>query len=504
MKVRDLIFKYGAGQGGGGAAPDPELTALLAKFTPTDTTARVGLVYVPALGYCLIQPLGNGRCAGYLIGKNMAVGNVAPGIESVIEFMAVRAVDNDGLTENGTFSTTNNAVYYGGTRRSSTTNGAYVELTTPDDTVDVGAFLATSINAGICLVTIDGDPTLASQLPTAQDLVDSGALAATALVANGGTLNPTDRVIDEYSNSTAGTTQDFFYFRYFAKNLTPGVHAVRMTRTGYKNTLAIGDALYVCGMFYRVDGETMPADPVMLLPGGSAISDVASRWEFAISVKPTGATAYEWMGHSNSEYNRIAPVFAVDGAPIAAFTDGYPRLGSTISATIDFYLRHPETGSTNVGLGVRTYTLSAAALRHAWQIEWQVGAQIDVAYPCMLPMVEAFDRGSMVGAEADYTLTSSIGIATPKVKSKAGYLWQSAGNWGCAVYLPDLSTVLDYAAPGTGMWIEDRASGLMNKVYVERNNQAINVAASDVWEADCRWLMMYFSGGAEAALARPA
>src|SRR5690606_24553177 len=119
--------------------------------------------------YHLAQPIGSGRFIGYALGaaSKFAENVSAPSIEALNEFTAVRTLDNAQLTEGGTFTTTSNAAFWGGTRRASMNASAYIEMTTTDNAVDVGAFLAVTPTAGLALVTIDGDPSLATELPTA-------------------------------------------------------------------------------------------------------------------------------------------------------------------------------------------------------------------------------------------------------------------------------------------------------------------------------------------------
>lgn len=482
--------------GGSGKA---ELNTLLAKFSPADQTADVAAVVSDNTAY-MVYPVGDGRCIGFALGLLSGVAQNANNITSFKEFTAVHAVDNTGLTESGVFSTTSGSTFWGGYRRSSKTEDAYVELVTPDGVVDVGGFLSTSINAGIILVTIDGDRTLATELPTAQDLVDNETLVASALTTNGGILNPTDRVLDLFSTVSSGAGNPF-QWRYFAKGLTPGSHTVRYVRTGYKNISGSNSNLYISGMFYRVAGETLPASDECFIPK-AVFNAPASRLEFAISTQPVGASIREWMGHSGTEYHRSTPELSVDGTPTDWPTDIAVR-GKSIRFTLDTYLRHPDTGITDIGLVTRSYTLTAAGLQHDFTLTWQVDVEVRAAYPCMLAAEDIFDRGSMVGAGTDYTLTANDGTNTPKVPSQVGYFWQSAGNWALAMHIPDLATVHNYSAPDCGMWLTDREGSLSNKCYAERNTQSLAVDAQTVWEGCARFLGMYFADGAEGALARP-
>ena len=107
--------------------------------------------------------------------------------------------DAAGVSHSGTWTTGTNAVAYGGTYHYSTEAGATIRCTCAATTTAVGIRSFKATNGGIGVAYIDNDTTLCTLLPTAQSLVDAGTLANTVLVANGGTLNPTDRIYDAYA-----------------------------------------------------------------------------------------------------------------------------------------------------------------------------------------------------------------------------------------------------------------------------------------------------------------
>src|SRR5690606_32598678 len=121
------------------------------------------------------------------------------------------------------------------TYRQSSTSGSTVTWTSPTSTA-VGIRTVATTNGGLAKVSIDGSATAATMLPTAQQMVDSGKYLAGILVANGGTLNPTDRVLDCYSPNAAGTAgyEDLWDVRVgFAEGLSSAAHTVVITATGY-------------------------------------------------------------------------------------------------------------------------------------------------------------------------------------------------------------------------------------------------------------------------------
>ena len=133
-----------------------------------------------------------------------------------------------------------------------------LSLTTPSDTLSIAVNGYQNLaNGAMFLVTIDGDPTLASLLPTAQDLVTGGSLDASALVGGGGTLNPTDRIYDNYTLAQNINTEDGKgHLTQIATFASAGAHTVRFTQTAYANVSSGGTfsgihAILAAGGAYR-------------------------------------------------------------------------------------------------------------------------------------------------------------------------------------------------------------------------------------------------------------
>ncbi|MDQ0767991.1 hypothetical protein QF031_000740 [Pseudarthrobacter defluvii] len=97
---------------------------------------------------------------------------------------------------------------------------------------------------------------LADRLDTAQDVVTRGWYANTILVANGSTLNPTDRVMDSYSPTTA--QNKYAARRVLAADLTAGAHTVKLTVTGYNRIGVSAQRAYVTRFLHSLPSTKLP------------------------------------------------------------------------------------------------------------------------------------------------------------------------------------------------------------------------------------------------------
>jgi len=463
------------------------LPALLAKFPGG---ADVGLLATETLLY-LAQDIGSGLYWCPLLAGTYANGANAPTLDD-IDFRRAGLTKAEGdasITFSGTWTDA------GPYRRTSTTND-YVQFVTPAGVSWLGIFGVAAPNSGIHLVTIDGDATLAGLLPTAQDLVTAGTLASTALVANGGTLNPTDRVLDQTDGNNS--------FWMFADDLTAGVHTVRITNTGYKRAANTDDRLYFASYWYGGDGIATIRTPNAYLARREVLA-LASRYEFAHSTKPTGATLPEWIGHEGS-LKQTSLTFTVDGSPVTP-VDGNVYGGSeSVVVTLAAGARHSEigAGATDIASVTTVYTMRpTSGLEVSSVINWLVDALIDSGYPAMYPLVESFNKGATLISTQDYALTTNNDSIVVNEQTNAAYVWQTSGNYGALLYIPDVLEATDNwaHANGTYLWIQDRAGGTLNKIYLTRSSPE-TIQTNDVWNATVQYRMHYFAGGANAALAR--
>ena len=355
---------------------------------------------------------------------------------------------------------------YGGGFRYTTTAGEHVAWTTPAGVVHVVASVVANINGGYGLVEIDGSKTAATSLPTAQDEVTAGRLASTALVANGGTLNPTDRVLNFYS---AGSLWDDR--RVLATGLTAGSHTVRITCTGYKQGAASAARIFSSGFgsapYATVGSPTTTTHVVM--PGRTGTPQAMSAYEYAVNF--AGASGNEYVGTVHG-YDELLTVQAwVDGQQVDTATPA-TTTGSEVLIVRTSALTSPHMTGKVADVTCR-YRLTRDGLEVSTRIVLAQDATIRAGYLAMLPTAEPMSVGHIVGTGRDLSLTAGTGGAAKGFRAKgyAAYTRNPTTGLTALMHLPDLTGVNEWAASGNidGLvFIEDRAGNSINKIYATR------------------------------------
>lgn len=478
---------------------DPALVALLAKFQPAGSDVGV---FRDSTYYYLAHGLGSGRYATYRwYAASYETNATHPTIREVTIHRPVLSVEETLFTLSGTWlNGLASAQVYGGTYARTETTGDYAEWTTPAGTEWIGVWTLIAGNAGVAKVTIDGDATLANLLPTTQDLVDTGVLTNAVLVANGGTLNPTDRCLDLSVNPEANTLN---YVRLLADDLAAGTHTVRLTVTGYKNGASSSTRLYVAGGAYGGTSLCNITTANVRMVRAAVLSTVDSRWEFAISYRANGSATTDWVGHNNTSFQTNFSIMVDGNTETLAAWD--VAGGSQAVITLNSYFRLANWNSgNNVATAVTAYTLApTTGLTVNWSLTWLSAGAVDIAYSAMLPTGAAFDKGSNVGSGSDMTLNANNDAFVANAQSQAAYLWNADGSYGALLYLPSLDAVLNYALCETlFLAIQDRSDGGINKIYATHNDIDVNVAPDEVWTGEANFRLQYFTDGANAALAR--
>ena len=358
---------------------------------------------------------------------------------------------------------TTQAAAYGGGYRYSDTAGEYVTYTTPGSTA-VAVFVRTPliVNGGYGLVAIDGDTTKATSLPTAQTEVDAGRLPSSALTANGGTLNPTDRLLNFYSASTQYDVQI-----KLAEGLPAGKHTVTITRTGYKQGSASASRIYSSGYGWAPYASigTPSTLTYTLFPQGSAYS----AYEYAIDVESADGTKHDFVGNIHG-YDKPGTVTVyVDGAPADMSQIGADYSGSDVTIIRDSTISSPYlTG--DVATARVMYRLTRDGLEVRTRLIFQQACKLRGGYTAMYPVADALNRGVIVGQPGAIDLSKGTGGAGGGVRafSQAAYVYDPASGVTACMWLPDLSGVGTYAATTTAqgaMFIEDRTGNVINKMY---------------------------------------
>ena len=357
------------------------LQKLLELFTGSG--GKVGIERV-GTSYWLYSPIQDGRYQGTIL-TPFTTGAYTDieinGMSDRIPSLSIKDSNATYATKTGTW--TNNiaqALAYGGTYSFTATDGAYITFTTPANVRRVGLRTVNITNAGIVLVSIDGDNTKANLLSTAQQLVDAGTIADTCLVANGGTLNPTDRVINQYFNGT-----NYDKRLVIADNLAAGVHTIVLTYTGYKQAASSAARLYITGLMYN-DGTQTVATADIVMDTIQAVGGTASVYEPVQVIIPTGGTTGTYVGGIHGYSTLNTTVITVDGVEVTP-ADGSITPGDIISFARNSSLYHPDidAGATEIGVSITTYYPTARqGLRVTTQTTWSLGGTATTYYPGML------------------------------------------------------------------------------------------------------------------------
>lgn len=418
-----------------------------------------------------------------------------------------------------------NVLAFNGAYDRGTATGAAIHFTTPSTTATRAALRHILTAAcGFGLVSIDGDNTLANLVPTAAQWVATGLLAATALIANGGTLNPTDRLINFYAAATIWDVCTLL-----ADNLQPATHVVVITTTGFKQAAATDIRCDISGFMYADQSmvATAALAPVgQLLPSTlqwatlrtTTTTPMAS--ERAINTLPTGATTPTFTGTDHGYEDQDSLVATMDGTVVAP-TSGQVVTGKSLVITVTSHLWHPDLGRSNtVATVVTTYTMGAPALLVSETITWLIGGTSAAAflgmlttYGAVVPQNQAWlNRGKTdtsgvvitLNAEDDGYKTSSI--------ARAAWVWEQNGCAATLVAYPDAGLNTNKWARSNGtsgnpqyLAIQDRniANSLGHKVYPPRisGGNSETIAIGDVWQAQMLYATQWFTAGAEAVLA---
>jgi hypothetical protein len=223
-------------------------------------------------------------------------------------------------------------------------------------------------NTGFAKVTIDGDATAADLLQNAQYFVDQAILPDTVLIANGGTLNPTDKIYD--NENGLGTVPNPVIF---SSTLAAGSHTVKIWHTGYKRAASSTTQIIFTAFIAHGPGlyDTTATHVHMDLVQSQAIQ---SADEISYYFQPTvGATSRTWLGHTGNAVMRIVPVFTVDGVDRTAdLALGVTLTGQKIDISTFNNIRHPQTGATDQGTYDITFTASNIGWTFYHKVVWRL------------------------------------------------------------------------------------------------------------------------------------
>lgn len=393
----------------------------------------------------------------------------------------------------------------------SSTPGDHSTWTTPANTVAISCTYTAQTNQGFAKVLIDGDPTRANQCDTAQQAVDGGTLPSASLVANGGTLNPTDRVMDWYVLRSAKYPQPLI-----ADGLTPGVHTVRFEVTGYKRAASSAVRSLSPPTLYYVTADASPATAATTVLQGTRMFDGVSAQESAYNIRLSSVN--QWMGGIHANYAKVSEVIKVDGSTVT-MTDGQVLTALT-DVVIDVVgtFHHTSNGPTKIGDVVRKYTLNGNGLRVEHSTTWAITVGMGAAsYPAMLTMARKNTAGEYRWGE--FSMASSDAIAgnisaavvgsveTTLGEASTMWLWTPGGKYvGIGRMVDPATTLLGWVnAQPKKNFVWNNTGGLINKLYwtlKSLEDTMADVPSGTVWAADTtyRWAKVT---DADAVCSRP-
>lgn len=452
--------------------------------------------------YYLWQPMGRAKyvqnemrrltpteMAGDSANSETFVPPIALWTTKVFHFAKSVAFDDASVTYTGTG-------WLGTTSKYTAVVGDKAEWTTPANTAAISMTYLSATNRGYGRVLIDDDPTAANQLPTAQDEVDAGRLPASSLVTNGGTLQPTDRVLDFYVGRASTNPEPIL-----ADNLPAAVHTVTIEVTGYKRAESTEARISVAS-FYYIDIGFTPTTTGTTVLSGVRLRDNTAVQESAYNIKINNV--YEWCGGTHANLTGTSETITVDGTPVT-MTDGQV-LTSTSSIQIDiagtFHHVQSATPTANV---TRTYTMDGDGLRIQHSTEWLVTATPGLAaYPAMLTLHKALgtdkrwaDFASVSGSAitADIPLNGGddeIALG----ESQVMWGWTPGDHYIAVANIDNAATSLQnwtYSKPrGNIVWDRNEGTKLYWSLYLDDGDTPMpDVTNGTIWAADTTYRWAY-------------
>lgn len=390
--------------------------------------------------------------------------------------------DHASITYAGTWTTNQTSIptAHGGTYKYSNTAASTATVTSP---TGVGAIsinvVKTTNGGGLVAVTIDGDITRATLLPTAQEVVTAGRYASTILTTNGGTLDPTQRVIEGYS----GTLQPDVDVPC-AEGLDPAVtHTVVYKATGYAPVVnGTSNRSYLSAFVWGT-----PGNPTKL------ISAAVSNWDTAIDCVPASGGSRSFIGGTHGYENETSCTLKVDGTPTTLTNGQVVAPAAKAEITRVTTLTHPDLAGAKLADVVSVFTLTTEGIEVKWTLTWAQAASAHFAY-MMMPLpgpasgVDGFDKADLsawpngpINLAGDPGVTQYFGTS----ESPAAWLWQSTGRLAALMWGRNARQFTKNWQGSLKMSVEDRQDNLA-KLYLARISSTGSpevVAPGDVWHA---------------------
>lgn len=200
------------------------------------------------------------------------------------------------------------------------TGGATATFTVPVGERVIGWSGPIRADGGLSSVSVDGSLTRATCLPTAQDLVNRGDLAAANLTTNGGTILPTTRILSHYSRDRGfDTTSQRREHAVLVDDPDQTVtHTVVVTELGIRTPAAgnTGNKIFFAGFTRSGDTTTLDTPGADLYRWRGIFTQKESAQEYAKRVTPVLGDPQVTCGcvHGFEVQNSLATY--IDGLPV--------------------------------------------------------------------------------------------------------------------------------------------------------------------------------------------
>jgi hypothetical protein len=473
----------------------PARTSRLRSLFVSPVT-QVAVQRVSSAEYRLLQHLGDGYWWSvryrHLTETGVLVHQLNTAVIGIPQVIVGHGSGSVVLTGTWTSAATAPAVP-SGTAMRSTTAGNTAVYTSPAGTTSLGFSQVRLANGGgLATVAVDGDLTRATFLPTAQQVVDSGAYASTVLTTNGGTVLPTTRVIDSWV--TAGTVAEQLVV---ADGLTAGVHTLTLTHTGYQRASGATDKrLYVAG-FAAGSPSTLVTDAGVYVLSVFTVTSRNSAYEYAWE------TGGNFIGTLHGAETQDTLTFTMDGAPLS-LADGQTAGGTSLR--IDRTTRLHAYGTTTPDIANITtrYDLDRRGIRLRHDTTWLDSRSFTRGYGAMFPVHPAsFSRTKTSRLASPITLVAGPGFYGVS-KAQAAWLWSPGSRYGAAMFINSPRTVGSWAKSAPlDLWVQARDDETTNKVYATRVGSAAteSVTPGTQWHTDVTFVVRRFPSDPSTMLA---
>lgn len=393
-------------------------------------------------------------------------------INTAIFYHAVAGTDNtdDTLTYVGTNQVVSNSGSMGTSYTRFDGAGEYVEFTFSGKT-EIYAVLATLTNGGYANVTINGGTDLVN-------LVD---------------LNGVNRRISSYSDDNSNTN-----IRIPLSNiLDPSqIYTVRITATGTKPTASSDEYINFEGFGTNMQNIDEGLTPLYGLKILKTISYTGSEYEYAYSIKPTGATQFEWTGSGHLNESMSANIY--DDAGNIVDVDA---TNTTYSSKYFKIIEHGQTQHSQVANVANVYVeknFVAGKVSIFHRHRWLIQTECNSALIAMFPVREEFDRGYVVGdysSNVPYVLSNDNDSKSGRIASNLAFCYDLDSRTYAALYVPSLASSQNFRNSVDKTYIEDRTGGSLNKIYFQKVDTSVNtiIPANQVWESTS----VYYIGRSE-------